>query len=230
MVPLLPVLITLVLTLVNAAVAHAGPWTPPLPGASVVREFDFDVRTPFARGAHRGVRLAGAPGAVVRAPCSGRVTFAGRHPRLGPGLTLRCGALVATEFGLERASPRRSALVAAGMPVGRLGRRGALYLGARTASQRWGYRDPLRLIAAPPGAPAPLAPAPRPRPRRPRPPVVRPGPAVDAAPRAVAPPITWAALGAAGIGAGAGVGLRRRGRRSGTRAPGRRARSGQPTH
>ncbi len=47
---LLPVFTTLLLTLLNAAAAHAGHWTAPLPGAPVVREFDFDARTPFARG------------------------------------------------------------------------------------------------------------------------------------------------------------------------------------
>lgn len=227
---LLPVLTTILMTLLNAAAAHAGDWTAPLPGAPVVREFDFDARTPFARGRHRVVHLAGAPGAVVRAPCSGRVTFAGRHPRLGPGLTLRCGALAATEFGLERVTLRRGARIAAGTAVGRLGPRGALHLGARTVARRWGYRDPLRLIGDGRGGPAPLAPGP-PRARGPaRPPHPRPRFAVAGASREGAPLAAWVALGIAGAGAGAGVALRRRGRRIAERPPVHGVRSGQPTH
>ena len=90
MVPL-TLLITLLFTLTHSAVAGAERWLPPLPAVSAAGTFDFDARTPFAAGAHRGVRLAGEPGQTVRAPCSGRVRFAGRVPRLGSGLALACG-------------------------------------------------------------------------------------------------------------------------------------------
>ena len=50
--------------------------SPPVPG-EVVRAFAY-AGDPFARGHHRGLDLAAAPGAPVRAACSGRVTFAGR--------------------------------------------------------------------------------------------------------------------------------------------------------
>lgn len=223
--PLLPVVTTLLLTLIHAAAAHAERWTPPLRDAAPVREFDFDARTPFARGAHRGLRLAGTPGAVVRAPCSGRVTFRGRHPRLGPGLALRCGALVATEFGLERV-PARQAAVLAGGAVGELGPRGVLYLGARRAGDRWGYLDPRRLLAAAPPLPSPLAPPPRPRRDLRRPPAAPRRPSRTRPSARPAPLVAWAGLAAAGVGAGAGVTLRRRRRR----ATGRYAGSGQPTH
>ena len=211
---LLPVVTTLLLTLIHAAVADAERWTPPLREITVVREFDFDARTPFVRGARRGVRLGGSPGETVLAPCSGRVTFAGSHPRLGPGLALRCGQLVATEFGLEQPLPRRGATVAAGMNVGALGRRGELHLGARRADDRWGYRNPLGLFAATPGTWSPLAPPPR-RLRRPReaPPARRTPHAIEPGIGA-APLLAWAGLGLAGAGAGLGVTLRRRVRRA----------------
>lgn len=212
---LLPVVTTLLLTLIHAAAAQAERWRPPLREVAVVREFDFDARTPFARGAHRGVRLDGGAGAVVVAPCSGRVTFAGRHPRLGPGVALRCGRLVATEFGLEGPLPRRGALVAAGMRVGTLGPRGVLHLGARRAADRWGYRDPLALMTAAPAGPSPLAPPARHPRRRPRPPSGRRTPPVVEPRLRSAPLVAWAGLVFAGAGAGVGVGvtLRRRARR-----------------
>lgn len=68
-----------------AGAGHASPrsssssseptWRRPVPGA-VVRRFRL-ARDPFARGQHRGVTLAAAPGAAVLAPCTGRVRFAG---------------------------------------------------------------------------------------------------------------------------------------------------------
>lgn len=225
---LLPLVTTLLLSLVHVPAARAERWTPPLAGLAVVREFDFDAHLPFVRGAHRGVLLAGTPGAVVRAPCSGRVTFSGRHPRLGPGLTLRCGALAATVFGLEAPPGRHGVALLAGTPVGRLRRAGTLYFGARRAGDRWGYRDPLALLATG-GAPAPLAPAPRRRRRVPRHPVTPPGVPPRTAPHA-APLAAWAGLAVAGAAAGAGVRLRRRGARTRHREAARRAGSGQRTH
>jgi Peptidase family M23 len=207
--PLLPVLATLLVALMHPGLAHADRWSQPLSGAVVTREFDFDARAPFVHGAHRGVRLAGRAGDVVRAPCGGTVVFAGALPRLGTGVSLRCRRLVATEFGLERLSVRRGAVLAPGSPVGRLAASGSLYLGARVAARRWGYRDPLALITRPaPGRP--LGPAPRP-PRRgsrpwrtsPRPPTAWAGRAT----RSAAPLTAWLGLALAGIGAGLGTTL-----------------------
>ena len=226
MVPL-TLVISLLFTVTHSAVAGAERWRPPLPAPAVARGFDFDARTPFAPGVRRGVRLAGEPGQTVRAPCSGRVVFAGRLPRLGSGVALRCGRLAATEFGLEHMRLRRGGVVIAGAPVGRLGPRGRLWLAARVASERWGYRDPLALIGG--AADGPLGPAPLPlrlRTRRPgaAPPVRAP---IGTAVTSPLPLVAWIGAGVAGIGAGLGVTLRRRSRRA---RSGARARASQETH
>lgn len=210
---IVPLLVTLVLTLFDTAVAHAERWRPPLGEPRVVREFDFDAAAPFARGAIRGARLAAPPGALVRAPCAGRVSYAGRHPRLGYGVSLRCGRLVATELGLEHPLVRKDAIVAAGTPVGRLDARGLLHLGARRAAHRFGYLDPLKLIARA-GPPPMLAPARRVRaPRGPS----RPSPPPPAPMRRGAPALAWLGVALAGAGAGLGTTLRARRRRTGPR-------------
>jgi hypothetical protein len=212
MVPL-TLLITLIFTLTHSAVAGAERWTAPLQSAAVARGFDFDARTPFAAGAHRGVDLAGEPGQTVRAPCSGRVLFAGRVPRAGLGVSLRCGRLAATEFGLEQVHLRRGGVVIAGAPVGTLGARGRLWLGARVVAARWGYRDPLALIAG--RADGPLGPAPFPRRLRVRRPGVPPAPRppLVTATASPLPLAAWIGAAVAGIGAGLGTTLRRRSRR-----------------
>lgn len=130
-------------------------WRLPVRGG-VVRAFAYSARTPFRAGASRGVDFRAAPGSVVRAACSGRVRFAGPVPLRGLGVTLACGRLVATELGLSSLAVRRGALVAAGAMVGRAGEGGLVRLGARRAGERWGYVDPLSLIA-----PEPLGRAPR---------------------------------------------------------------------
>jgi len=212
MVPL-TLLITLLFTLMHSAVAGAERWLPPLPAVAVARGFDFDARTPFATGVRRGVRLAGEPGQAVRAPCSGRVTFAGRVPRLGSGVSLRCGRFAATEFGLRRVQVRRRAVVIAGAPVGTLGSRGRLWLAARVVAARWGYRDPLELLGG--ASDRQLGPAPLPLSVRVlRPDVPPPVPApVGTAVVTPLPLAAWIGAGVAGIGAGLGVTLRRRWRR-----------------
>jgi hypothetical protein len=199
-------------------------WRVPLPGAAVLGAFTFDRAAPYARGARRGIDLRGAPGAGVVAACGGTVTFAGRVPGWGHGVTLRCGRLVATELGLASASAPvgRGDRVLPGAVVGRLAARGVLRLGARRAGVRHGYIDPLPLLHR--DAPAAPVVAPRGGPgalvrRRPAPPRPAPAPrpfAPAAPPRATALP--WPAgaglaLLAASTGGG-GVAVRRRRRRT----------------
>jgi Peptidase family M23 len=189
----------------------------------------FDPGRPFEGGRHRGVDLAAAPGAPVRAACTGRVAFAGRIGTSGGVVTLRCGPWRVTHMPLATITVRPG-VVRRGAPIGTLEASSAhegLHLGVRRDGTRFGYVDPLRFLAQP-SNPVPLGRAPRPaRPPRARPPrVVRPprpvpAPRPASSPRArrpASPPLApwpaWAGLGL--VLAGAGVQLRRRSRR---RAP-----------
>jgi hypothetical protein len=158
-----------VAALLSAATAAAS-WRAPVPGP-VVRGFAYSPRAPFARGARRGVDLRAPRGERVVAPCAGPITFAGNVPRFGPGLTIRCGELVAT---LLRVRATRRGTVRTGAEIGRAV--GMVRLGARRAADRFGYVDPLALIgsqaprATPIGAapqPPRVLPAARPRPTSP---------------------------------------------------------------
>src|SRR3954469_18735929 len=134
-------------------------WRWPVEGA-VVGRFAYARSAPFTAGARRGIDIAAAPGAAVRSACRGRVSFAGAVPGgRGLGVTVRCGALVATHLGLARLAVRRGRRVAAGVRprpgraarAGRGGRRvaagarggavgpaGTVRLGARRSDDRFG--------------------------------------------------------------------------------------------
>jgi murein DD-endopeptidase MepM/ murein hydrolase activator NlpD len=168
------------------AAAHA--WQRPVEGA-VLRAFSVGPDR-FAPGQHRGVDLAAPPRAPVRAACGGRVSFAGRVPRGGLTVSVRCGRLVATHQHLGVLAVRRGQIVLPGARIGRTGRPrpGAhVHLGARLAATG-SYVDPLSLLAgtpraAPPPVPAGRRPPPLPsRPALPSPQRVRPTPTVAPAP------------------------------------------------
>ena len=170
-------------------------WLPPVQGEPT-KLFDYGA-DPFARGQHRGVDLAAAPGEAVRAACSGRVVFAGRVAGKGT-VSVRCGAWRVSYAPVERAV-RAGARVGAGARLGRAA--GAVHFGVRREGRPWGYVDPLPFLTrsrSPP--PAPLVRAPRPR-ATPHP--LRPAPSPR--PAALAPWTVWLglALGLAGL-AGAG--------------------------
>lgn len=190
----------LVLLLVAPA-AQAATWLRPVDGP-LLREF-APGGDPYARGWHRGVDLAAARGSPVRSACAGRVTFAGRVPRGGPTVSVRCGALVATYQQLGTLAVRAGADVRRGGRLGDVGAsndprqgRSHLHLGARVlATGR--YVDPLRMLGpgpsvplAPPGIdrrPRGLPPGPAPAARRvPRAAPARPSPIVPRAGRAAA--------------------------------------------
>jgi len=118
----------------------------------------------FAPGQHRGIDVAAAAGAPVRAACGGTVRFAGRVPGRGRGVTVVCGGLVATHLELGRTTVRRGAAVAAGTVVGTAAA-SHVQLGARRLGSAHGYVDPLRLLAADPPPPLGTVPPPRRRPR-----------------------------------------------------------------
>jgi Peptidase family M23 len=172
----------------------------------VARPFAYGA-DPFRAGWHRGADFRAGPGAIVRAACSGRVAWAGRDV-----VTVRCGAFRVTHLPLARVRVPRGARVRAGARIGTLARsrdHAGLHLGVRRASDRFGYVDPVPLLAAPP-RPVPAAP-PRivwPRPAPPR---------FDAPPRSevrvLAPWPAWlglAVLLAGAVGGGVRLGVRRR--------------------
>ncbi len=194
--------------------------------------YAYTPTTPFARGQHRGIAIAAAPGTPVRAACGGRVTFAGAVPRRpGAGVTVVCGALTATYLRLATLAVRRGDAVGAGDRLGRLGDH-ALHLGARRTGRRWAYVDPLSLLGGDPSArrvpplatprwrigPGPLRPRPRPAPL---PLPLRWSAPVAVAARPAAPLVAWlglALLAAALPALGLQRARRRRRRRAAARA------------
>jgi hypothetical protein len=160
-------------------------WRRPLPGGAVAGSFAFDRAAPYERGRRRGIDMRARPGARVAAVCSGVVTHAGRMPRWGRGVTVRCGGdgLVATELGLASVAVARGEWVVAGAAVGRLASRGVLRLGARVAARRHGYVDPAALLREGEGG-DPAWPSVAPAPRA----AVRPPRGTATAPRAGARP------------------------------------------
>jgi murein DD-endopeptidase MepM/ murein hydrolase activator NlpD len=206
--------------------AAAQRWRMPVPRATVVSTFSFDRAAPYAGGQRRGIDLRGVPGARVVAACAGVVTYAGRVPGWGRGVSLRCGGLVATELGLASASVARGARLWPGATVGRLGRGGRLRLGARRAGLRHGFMDPLGLLgrgerSAPPAVAPRGGRAGRPR-SSPVAPVASSRPGIALSPgrtlhptAAIAPHgaalswPAWAGLALLGMGAGGGGTVRR---------------------
>ncbi|WP_190039157.1 M23 family metallopeptidase [Streptomyces fructofermentans] len=109
--------------------------------------------TVYGRG-HRGVDLAAAPGAAVRAVAPGRVSFAGRVAGRGVvsvELTGTGDPPLRTTYEPVRATAERGARVAAGEVVGVLEPTGShcggpcLHWGLRRADA---YADPLSLLPA----------------------------------------------------------------------------------
>jgi hypothetical protein len=201
-------LLAFVLPRAAAGAVPGDRWRWPVESRELAGRFRYTPRHPFAAAQRRGIDLIAAPGATVRSACGGRVTFAGPVPggrRFG--VTVRCGALVATHLGLGRVAVRRGARVAAGTRLGVVGPAGRVRLGARRGGERFGYVDPLALLSeehvpvdpvaplgrAPrvPRGPAPLRPVARVRPEA----RLRPVP-VGAAARdgAAIPSLAWAGL------------------------------------
>lgn len=131
-------------------------WRPPVGGA-VARGFDVGAN-PFEGGRHRGVDLAAAPGAAVRAPCRGRVVVAGRVGLSGGVVTVLCGRWRVSLLPLASVWVRRGSVVGPGTRVGTLARSRAhagVHLGVRRDGTRFGYVDPLRFLR-PSRPPAPI--------------------------------------------------------------------------
>jgi murein DD-endopeptidase MepM/ murein hydrolase activator NlpD len=219
LVPIAVALALLAAVLPRAAAASraAPPWRWPVESRALAGRFAYTPRHPFAAAQRRGIDIAAAPGAAVRSACGGRVTFAGSVPGgRGRGVTVRCGALIATHLGLGRVAVRRGARVVPGTRLGAVGPAGRVRLGARRLGSRFGYVDPLALLRetrVPVDPALPLGRSPR-SPRGPAPaPLRRPARPVASAPRAAGvPTAAWAGLAllAAGVPLG---GILRRSRR-----------------
>jgi hypothetical protein len=174
-------------------------WRRPLPGGAVVAPFTYERAAPYERGRRRGIDIHAATGSPVLAACTGTITYAGRVPRFGRGVTIHCGRLVATELGLSKTLVSRGTRVTSGTPLGLLGPTGTLRLGARLASSSKAYINPEPLLANQPPQLAPLPPARRlhrPRPRRFDPPHASPS----------RPPFPWLTLAGAATLASAALG------------------------
>jgi Peptidase family M23 len=178
----LALLAALVLPVLSVAPGTWAAWRAPVPGPVVARF--HRVADPYAAGQRRGIDLAAVPGERVRAPCGGRVAFAGRLPGGRRGVSLRCGALTATVLGLRDLAVRAGSALDAGAPLGTAG--GVVRLGARRTAQRHGYVDPETLlrVSGPAGPPPPVGPAARRR----QPPGPLPGGAAVPAPLAARAP------------------------------------------
>ena len=186
---------------------------------------------------HRGIDLVAATGSAVRAPLSGRVSFAGRIPGTGGGTVLAVTITTArgsvTLMPLASASVRAGAQLAEGDSVGTLDGTGDastvashLHVGARKSDL---YIDPTALIAPPAPTPPPTVEVPD---------APQPGPVVQARPSGVGVAAGVAPRGAGALApgasaarapadCGAGVGGRRRGGCAGGHSgPGLERRSG----
>jgi murein DD-endopeptidase MepM/ murein hydrolase activator NlpD len=185
-------LLAIAALLASAAPAAAAGWRWPVRG-EVITPFVLGADR-FAPGQHRGIDVAARAGAEVRAPCTGRVRFAGRLPGRGRGVTIACGRLLATITELGAASVARGDTAIAGTPIGTAAA-SHVQLGARRAGEPHGYLDPRALLAGDGGASPRVVP-----------PLGRP-------PEGPRPAAAWAGLALLGAGAPAGAGWRRRGAR-----------------
>ncbi|WP_448004979.1 murein hydrolase activator EnvC family protein [Agromyces bauzanensis] len=103
-------------TLATAAIAPDEPWVWPVPPPIVVVAPFRAPPTPYAAG-HRGIDIAASPGAVVVAPASGVVRFAG--PVAGRGVvSIDHGAGVVSAIEPVEASVAAGTAVAPGDVIG----------------------------------------------------------------------------------------------------------------
>ena len=135
-------------------VPAAAGWVWPADGP-VLRPFSL-AEDEYAAGQHRGLDIAAATGADVRAPASGTVTFSGSVPGGGRALTIQTSdGLAVTLLQLASVAVPRGAGVAEGAVVGTVGASEDavtaaphVHLGIRVATEPNGYVDPARLLPA----------------------------------------------------------------------------------
>jgi hypothetical protein len=164
------VVIGVLLVASTAEEARGSPgWSWPVEGG-VITPYSNDEGNPYAGGMHRGIDIAAAVGAPVRAARGGEVTYAGA---LGySGLTVAVhteDGYVTSYLHLSAVSVRRGETIGGGARLGELGTSGRrskpephLHFGVRLARPERRYVDPLSLLPPLPGshAGAPVSPAP----------------------------------------------------------------------
>ncbi len=153
-----------------AVIPSAAAWTWPAEGV-VLQPFSFDRQFPKDAGQHRGIDVAGALGAVVRAPAAGIVSFAGSVPTNGKCVTIETAdgwSVTLTHLGSIAVT--KGATVAEGDGVGTIGPSDEpgigephVHLGIRWSVDEYGYVDPIgtlpaRAGASPSATPTPVAP------------------------------------------------------------------------
>jgi murein DD-endopeptidase MepM/ murein hydrolase activator NlpD len=122
-----------------------GPWRWPVAAPIIVVRRFAPPPEPWLPG-HRGVDLAAAPGATVRAAGAGRVSFAG--PLAGRGVVVVVHGVLRTTYEPVVATVAVGDVVPAGGPIGRLSPGGH----CPSACLHWGlrrgevYLDPLLLV------------------------------------------------------------------------------------
>lgn len=214
----------LLVAVLAPAAAAGGRWLRPVDG-EVARAFSYTRADPFAAGAHRGVDLAAAPGAAVRAACAGRVVHAGAVAGREQVVSLSCGERRVSFLPLAVVAVRAGDRVSAGAPIGTVAPgHGGLHVGVRRERDRFGYEDPLEQLAGSrrPSVPAPPPPVPRSAPpAAPRAPAPRARPAWRS-PASVTEPVigasapapwpVWAGLAllACGVAGSGTIAIRRR--------------------
>jgi hypothetical protein len=160
---LIAFLVALLAPLIAAPPSASAAWSRPV-DAPVSRGFSVGPN-PYAGGQHRGADFVASRGAVVRAPCAGRVVVAGRVGSSGGVVTVLCGRWRVTVLPLATISARRGQSVRARTRLGTLAPshdHAGLHLGVRRDGARFGYVDPLRFLGPTPrAAPPPLGRAPR---------------------------------------------------------------------
>jgi Peptidase family M23 len=129
---------------------------------------------PYASGQHRGIDIAGAPGATVVAAASGEVRFAGTAGSAGLTVSVRTGdgRYDTSYLHLSSTAVREGDLVTEGQRLGTVGTTGTrsaeaphLHFGVRDAGSRHAYHDPLGFLPPPAATQPPRgAPAPQPSP------------------------------------------------------------------
>lgn len=131
---------------------HAAPPPPPpslvtpVVPVRVEQRFTFDPVRPYEPGARRTISLRAPGGSVLRAPCDGRVVFAGRVGGGPVSVTVRCNGGWRATLGrvVPAATTRAGAPVVRALPLAAATQGGRVTLSVRSPAGV--YHDPSRCL------------------------------------------------------------------------------------